>query len=63
MEVRRRRPAPTQPAVQRDKGQATTEFVLLVALVSVPIWLAVRLLMQAVLRDFMTALVERFTRG
>lgn len=46
-----------------QSGQATTEFVLLIALVSVPIWIAVRLLMQAVLRDFMTALIERFTRG
>lgn len=45
------------------RGQATTEFVLLIALVSVPVWVAVRLLMQAVLRDFMTALIERFTRG
>jgi hypothetical protein len=61
--MRRRQPAPGPLDGQRDKGQATTEFVLLVALVSVPIWVAVRLLMQAVLRDFMTALVERFTRG
>jgi len=46
-----------------SRGQATTEFVLLIALVSVPVWVAVRMLMQAVLRDFMTALIERFTRG
>lgn len=47
----------------RQSGQATTEFVLLVSLVSIPIWVLLRLLMEAVLRDFMTALIERFTRG
>lgn len=44
-------------------GQATTEFVLLVALVAIPIWLAVRALMQVVVRDFIVALIERFTQG
>ena len=47
----------------RSRGQATTEFVLLVALVAVPLWLAVRALLQVVLRDFIVTLIERFTQG
>lgn len=51
--------APVRP----QSGQATTEFVLLVALVAIPVWLAVRALMQVVVRDFIVALIERFTQG
>ncbi len=47
----------------RSPGQATTEFVLLVSLVSIPLYLALRLLMQTVLRDFITALIDHFTQG
>lgn len=47
----------------RQRGQATTEFVLLVSLVSIPIYLALRWLMQVVLRDYITSLIERFTQG
>jgi hypothetical protein len=46
-----------------QSGQATTDFVLLVALVAIPVWLAVRALMQVVVRDFIVALIERFTQG
>jgi hypothetical protein len=46
-----------------EAGQATTEFVLLVALVAIPIWLLLRLLMQVVLRDFLVTLIARFTQG
>ncbi len=47
----------------RQSGQATTEFVLLVSLVSIPIYLALRALMQVVLRDFIVTLIKRFTQG
>ena len=50
-------------AARRMSGQATTEFVLLVSLISIPIYVAVRKLMQVVLRDFITTLIERFTQG
>jgi hypothetical protein len=53
--VRRRR--------RREAGQATTEFVLLVSLVSIPVYLAVRAMMQVVLHDFIVALITRFTQG
>lgn len=52
-----------QAKERSESGQATTEFVLLVALVAIPIWLAVRALMQVVVRDFIVALIERFTQG
>lgn len=47
----------------RQSGQATTEFVLLVALVAVPVWVLIRALMQVVLRDFIVTLINRFTQG
>jgi heme/copper-type cytochrome/quinol oxidase subunit 4 len=50
-------------ARRRQTGQATTEFVLLVALIAVPVWMAVRALMQVVLRDFIITLIARFTQG
>lgn len=51
------------PRPRRTSGQATTEFVLLVSLVSIPLYIAVRILMQVVLRDFITSLISRFTQG
>lgn len=47
----------------RARGQATTEFVLLVSLISIPLYLAVRAVMQTVLKDFITTLINRFTQG
>jgi Flp pilus assembly pilin Flp len=46
-----------------QSGQATTEFVLLVALVAVPMWVLIRALMQVVLKDFIVTLISRFTQG
>jgi hypothetical protein len=49
--------------VARQAGQATTEFVLLVSLVSIPLFLALKKLMQVVLHDFITTLIAGFTQG
>lgn len=48
---------------RRQKGQATTEFVLLVSLVSIPVYIAVRAMMRVVLHDFIVTLINRFTQG
>jgi len=54
---------PRRMVQRRQYGQATTEFVLLVALVSVPLWVALTKLMNVVLRDFIVTLISRFTQG
>jgi len=48
---------------RRQSGQATTEFVLLVSLVSIPLFLALKAMMQVVLHDFIMSLIARFTQG
>lgn len=60
---RLRRPLKARLSFVRQAGQATTEFVLLVSLIAVPIWILLRGLMQLVLRDFIVNLVTRFTQG
>lgn len=49
--------------VRAQAGQSTTEFVLLVSLVAVPLWLLLRELLRVVFRDFVLALITRFTQG
>ena len=46
-----------------ETGQSTTEFILLVSLISVPIYFGARGFMDIFLRRFITAIVESLTKG
>ena len=46
-----------------EAGQSTTEFILLVSLISVPIYFGARGFMDIFLRRFVTAIVESLTKG
>jgi Flp pilus assembly pilin Flp len=48
---------------RNDEGQAATEYILIVGLISLPIYLAVKLLFEFFVERFITAVVTSFTRG
>lgn len=46
-----------------ESGQSTTEYILIIAMISIPIYVAFKKLFEILLRDFIAALIESFTRG
>lgn len=46
-----------------ESGQSTTEYVLIIGLISIPIWLAFNVVLKEFLHDFIAALIGSFTRG
>ena len=46
-----------------ESGQATTEYVLIVGLISIPIWWAFNVVVRKFLDSFIGALIGTFTRG
>jgi Flp pilus assembly pilin Flp len=46
-----------------ERGQAATEYILLIGLISIPIYLAFKLAFEIFLKDFIAAVIGSFTRG
>jgi Flp pilus assembly pilin Flp len=46
-----------------EKGQAATEYVLVIGLISIPLYLAFEILFKKFLHDFIAAVITNFTRG
>lgn len=46
-----------------ESGQSTTEYILIIGLISIPIWLAFNVVLKEFLHDFIAALIGSFTRG
>jgi Flp pilus assembly pilin Flp len=56
-----RRPLPDLLA--DDSGQAATEYILIIGLISIPIYVFFKIAFEKFLSDFVASLVESFTRG
>ena len=46
-----------------ESGQSATEYILIIGLISVPIWVVFKLVLQKLLSGFITNLINAFTRG
>ena len=46
-----------------DRGQAATEYILVIGLISVPLYIAFKLAFDLFLREFISAVIGSFTRG
>ena len=46
-----------------QSGQSATEYILIIGLISVPIWVLFKLVLQKFLSGFITNLINSFTRG
>jgi Flp pilus assembly pilin Flp len=46
-----------------ERGQAATEYILIIGLISLPIYLAFKVAFEMFLRDFIAAVIGSFTRG
>ncbi|HVT45098.1 MAG TPA: hypothetical protein VMT00_11980 [Thermoanaerobaculia bacterium] len=44
-------------------GQSATEYILIIGLISVPIWVAFKLLLEKFLKEFVAKVIGTFTRG
>lgn len=49
--------------VSDESGQSTTEYILIIGLISLPIYLAFNVVLKDFLRDFIASLIGSFTRG
>ncbi len=46
-----------------ESGQAATEYILVIGLISLPIYVAFKVVFDMFLHDFITAIIGSFTRG
>ncbi|HVT03478.1 MAG TPA: hypothetical protein VHL58_08925 [Thermoanaerobaculia bacterium] len=46
-----------------DSGQSLTEYILIIGLISVPIFALFKVLMQNFLKEFISRVINSFTRG
>lgn len=46
-----------------ESGQAATEYILIIGLISIPIYAAFELVFKQFLEDFIAAIIGSFTRG
>lgn len=46
-----------------ERGQAATEYILVIGLISIPLYLAFKYLFERFLHDFIAAVITNFTRG
>lgn len=46
-----------------EGGQAATEYVLVIGLISIPLYVAFQYLFKKFLHDFIAAVITTFTRG
>ena len=52
-----------RPFPADERGQAATEYVLVIGLISIPLYLAFKLVFEIFLHDFIAAVITNFTRG
>lgn len=46
-----------------ESGQAMTEYILIIGLISIPIYAAFKIVFQQFLHDFIAQMIGTFTRG
>ena len=46
-----------------ERGQAATEYILVIGLISIPLYIAFKLAFDLFLKDFISAVIGSFTRG
>ena len=46
-----------------ERGQAATEYILVIGLISLPIYAAFKIVFEKFLHDFIAAIINNFTRG
>jgi Flp pilus assembly pilin Flp len=46
-----------------ESGQSATEYILIIGLISVPMWVVFKLVLQKFLSGFITNLINAFTKG
>jgi hypothetical protein len=46
-----------------DRAQAVTEYILIIGLISAPIWVVFKLVFEKFLSDFITNIINSFTKG
>lgn len=46
-----------------SRGQAATEYILVIAMISIPLYVAVKFAFELFIEDMLTALIRSFTRG
>lgn len=46
-----------------ERGQAATEYILVIGLISIPLYIAFKMAFDMFLRDFIAAVIGSFTRG
>ena len=46
-----------------ESGQSTTEYILIIAMISIPIYAALKTLTEKLIGGFVKALIQAFTRG
>ena len=52
-----------QRLLKDDSGQAATEYILVIGLISIPIYVAFEVVFRKFLEDFIAAVIGSFTRG
>ncbi len=53
----------TGRSVRDEKGQAATEYILIIGLISIPMYLVFKAAFELFLNDFIAAVIGSFTRG
>lgn len=46
-----------------ESGQSTTEYILIIAMISIPIYAALKKMMEKLIGGFVKALIQAFTKG
>jgi Flp pilus assembly pilin Flp len=49
--------------VSDNRGQAATEYILVIGLISIPLYVAMKAVFDMFLKDFISAVIGSFTRG
>jgi Flp pilus assembly pilin Flp len=46
-----------------DRGQAATEYILIIGLISIPLYVAFKVVFEFFMQEFISAIIGSFTRG
>jgi Flp pilus assembly pilin Flp len=58
-----RLPPQTRRFLADERGQAASEYVLVIGIISIPLFVAFEYLFKKFLHDFIAAVITSFTRG